>query len=299
MAYSSAAVNATDLALAAADKPFFVPKNRARDTSYAFGWRVSGSFAAGADVTDTNGSVDRAVDGFDHARTFPNAGFTDIYWICDFGAAGITLDWFALLGVSGIAGATVTLQIADDNAFSVNLVTLSSTTADTKRIVFPVLTHLGGGALQYGTVRYLRVRFQSGGAIVPAFGEMWCGTRLQMDRAPNRPYEPLGLTGEADESRSVSGIIARTVRARGRRVLTHAWNPDVATYQSRLQQLYTDSNYGMRPWVYVQVPATSPRDAVVALFSAPEHAQPYVGPAEREYHLRAIEQAPNFLALEG
>ena len=299
MAYSSAAVNATDLALAAADKPFFVPKNRARDTSYSFGWRVSGSFASGSDATDALGSVDRAVDGFDHARTFPNAGYSAIYWICDFGAAGIALDWFALMGVNGIAGATVTLQIADNDAFSSNLVTLATTTADAKRIVFPVLTHLGGGALQYLTVRFLRVLFQAGGAIIPAFGEMWCGTRLQMDRAPNRPYEPLGFSGDADDSRTVSGVMARVVRARGRRALNLSWNPDSTTYQARLQQLFTDSNYGMRPFVYVQAPSASPRDAVVAMFSAPEHAQPFVGPFEREYMLRAVEQGPNFLALEG
>src|SRR5687768_212146 len=135
MPYSATTISSGEATALTADKPLFVGNSVLEDYNAIPQWRVSGSWASGTDISDNATypvwrGFDRAADSFTQPTSV--SGQATVYYICDL-ANGTddlhTVDSVFIIGHNfGTLGATALVQIADDNAFSTNLITLATWT---------------------------------------------------------------------------------------------------------------------------------------------------------------------------
>lgn len=306
MAWSTADVGATELALMALDKPIISAANALYDAD-AVEWSAAGSFA-GADITLSGYPIARAYDGHTHLQTKPNAAATTQYLLFNLDSAATDIDFIAIMGhnFGTIGGLTVTAEISDVSTFSgadpsTKEIASWSPGSSNDRLIELELNHSGSGssnAQRYSTVPYFRLKMTKVSSFTPAIGEIILGRRRQLKHAPNMPWDDKNLSSEVRRTTSVSGVVTQYVFHKGRRELEANFNPHEVTYKDQFETWFkSDAAFGTRPFIWIDEPSTSP-EAYHLMVLEPEFQFPGVGPHERNYKIKAVEQGPHFLALE-
>ena len=150
MAWSAAALGAQEIADATANYPCLVGIH-AGDSIVDARWNETGSLADD-DTSETGYPASNAADRRGDVPTKPDAAASTWYWMIDLGAAAADFDMAAIFGhnFGTIGGLTVTLEIADDNAFTSGHETIATWTPLTSntRLVSYALFHTGADALR-------------------------------------------------------------------------------------------------------------------------------------------------------
>lgn len=305
MAFTGTSLTAAYLAFTAADKPLFMANNVLRDYNARPQWRTGGSWASGSDITDPSYPTWLGYDGKGASRTAPTltGGSAAYSYLCDlvegtdadhsFDMAVVWNHNFHLLDGT----VTVRLEIADDNAFTTNLTTLTTWTVvtDPSRLVSLNLNN----NRRYTNARYVRLRITtSAGSFTtaPAFGELWLGRRRQMSIYPNLPYEMKRLRSTVADFTAKSGARIRYVHNAGQRVFELAMSTGGAVEstetENEIRGFWQDCRYGSLPFVHIPQPESYPEEAFVCLDEDADLGLPLVGPYEREGSFSFTEIAP-------
>lgn len=301
MAWSSAVLTSDEVTLAAADKPLLAAKNAAASVSATSQWRTSGSWASGSDGTHADYPATNGYDfGGDH-DTRPSSAQTTWYYLMQWASGAPDFDLAVILGhnFGTIGGLTVTLEIADDNAFTTNLQTIATWTPGTSndRLVSLSLKHTGSNALRYSTVPYARMKLTKGSSFTPQFTEIWLGRRRQLRHAANRPHGLDNTRSGVSEFVSQSGGMVRTTFYKGQAERRFQWDVANATEISDVKSWWSESEYGTRPFIYIEKPNANPGDAHFMWSESDGLSLPEVGPGHRLFDLPMVEQTP-FLSAE-
>jgi hypothetical protein len=330
MAYATGTVTAAEQAALTAGRPLFCGTNHVRNIrtgTVALEWSASGSWAdsAPAGASNRTSSVyptTRAWDGHLYADTRPTgaegtegSGVNErrVYYLLaeldESSLATHTIDLVMLrpLNVSSWPGiATVQVQIADDNAFTSNLLTIASFTgadlADRKLLDLNLTT--GAGANLYGrftSVRYARLRISTTvtwGSVRPQIGEWIMGRRRQLAHNPRIPHDERPFSSVTSDFRAQSQATIRYVFARGASNKELALMPQPSgTYAideiAELRTWFAECDYGARSFLYYE-PAVSgqTRNAYWMILDEPSLAMPLNGPLHRSVTLGMREQPP-------
>jgi hypothetical protein len=300
MAYSSAALSANVLAAMAADKPLILGTNVLRDMAAAdLQWRTTGSFSSGSSGTDTSYPTRRLYDGYVSLATRPSSAQNTWYLLMQWSSA-VAFDSICIIG-HNFGAMTVTLQVADDAAFTSNLVTLATWTlagATLKRQTSFALTHAGGSALKYSAVSYARLKFD-GTSLRPEIAEILLGERRQLLHNPAEPWAPDDYHSEVSDVRTLGGQMTRYMWYRGqRRISAELSTYDTASATDLVTLYTTDLAYGTKPFLWVDQPTTAPQKAFLMMLDDPDQSIPYDGPCERNWQIEATEQGDRFVSEE-
>ena len=300
MAYSAADLSAADIASAAADKPILGALMVYAPTSKE--WSAAGAFS-GADATAADSPARRAYDGFTDLITKPSSAAVTWYYLLDIIAAGVAIDFVAILGhnFGTITGLTVTLEIADNSEFTTNLLAIASMSPGTSndRLIDLVLESGGGTARRYSAVQYARLKI-TGTSGTPEIGELILGQRCQMQYKPNRPYNPNLTAADSEGFRSKSGIKTTYIQNRGARRLIAGLTVSGSTKIDDVETWWSNTRQGTQPFVWIEDPNTSPASFHLMSFEddSPQLDFNEIGPNHRELNIQAIEQGPDYLELE-
>ena len=299
MAYSAADLAADDITLAAADKTMICPQMIVAPNGSE--WSAAGSFA-GADASASGFPAARAYDGFTDLVTKPSSAAVTWYYLLDFSVTPIDIDFCAIMGhnFGTITGLTVTLEIADDSAFTTNLIEIASFSpaSSNNRLIDLVLETGGGTARKYSTVPYARIVI-TGTSGTPEIGELILGERLQMQYKPNRPYNPDQVSAESEQFRTKSGIVTTYIHNRGARSVNASLVVSGTTKIADVNAFWTNTRHGTLPFLWVENPNSTPASYNLMTFEDGYELEFLeVGPNHRELGISAIEQGPDFLALQ-
>ena len=298
-----AALTAAEIAAAALDKPMMVAVHALESPQIAR-WDADGSLAAGDDISATGYPARFSYDRRTGKPTKPNAGATTQYLAYQLNASPADFDCIFIVGhnFGTIGGLTVSVEIADNSAFSTNLREIASWSPGSSNVRLSDLTlnHSGSGisgAARYSAVDYLRLK-TTGGSHTPEVGELWVGRRRQLLHKGNIPYDDLGLRSSQRVTVNGVGEAVSSAQYVGQHVVAARLNPHDSTAKSDIQAWFRECNYGTRSFVWVEDPATYPARFHVVKLDEPSFAFPLMGPFEREITVTATEQGPHFLDPE-
>jgi len=300
MAYSAADVAAADRTLAAADCPMLgaqmvVSPNDAE-------WRQGGSWAAGSDESAAANPARWGYDGFTDLVTKPGTSQTTWYYLLSLSSSPITFDFVAILGhnFGTITGLTVSVEIANNNAYSTNLLEVTSFSPGTSNDRLVDLVLGGATAQRYTSVPYVRLKI-TGTSGAPEVGELILGKRCQLQNKPDRPYDNAKLYQNAGYFVADSGVRQDYAWSRGARQLVATIPVTGATKIAEVRDWFDDTQQGTRRFVWVEDPNTSPATSLYLMSMEGENKSldfDGVGPNYNELRLSAVEQGPDFLKLE-
>ena len=294
MAYTETALSSADIALAVADKPILcgydpltIPDAR---------WVSGASPVWTTDASDADFPAARMVDRYTHLPSKGGSAVTVWGAIFHFPAT-CAYDIIAITGhnLGDLTLTTITYEVADDTAFTTNLKTVSTfaNPSDNKRMIDMQLDT--GDEKQYTGEHYGRLVITAPGTITPELGEVYFLRRRQLARKPNRPYDTAGPHVTMGESfRSQSGVETFYPHSRGQRLLRANLNPDVTADQTTLRAVFSDSDYGTEPIIWIEEPASAPEEFLICNFSGSERSfhLPFIGPHETETDIALDEQGP-------
>lgn len=305
MAYFIGAVNVNNVLAQQADKPMMITAN-AITASAVVAWRSSGSFASGVDETAAGFAASRVFDGFHHLQTKPTTLADPVYLLIDMSASAGSFDCVALIGHNFgemATPVTVTMQIADDSAFTSSLRDVA-TKVDVlgKRAVWYSLGIPAGGSFEsYSGVQYARLKI-AGHDRVPAVGQLILGSRHQMSQRPDQPYDDAETHSDTVDFISQGGAVSRYARNVGRREFRPTWSPagvdafsldDLAT----LRAWFAATAQGSKPFVYIDKPesekeATGITRTAHYVLAQPSLTMPLEGPVLRKGSFVFVETSP-------
>jgi hypothetical protein len=330
MAYATGTVTTGEQDALTAGRPLLCATNHVRNIrsgTTALEWSASGSWADSAPAgasnrTSSSYPTTRAWDGRLYADTRPTgaegtegSGLSErrvFYLLADLDESTLathTIDLVMVrpLNVSSWPGvATVQVQIADDNAFTSNLLTIASFTgadlADRKLLDLNLTT--GAGANLYGrftSVRYARLRISTTvtwGSVRPQIGEWVMGRRRQLAHNPRVPHDERPASSAVADFVAQSQAVSRYVYARGARnieaglmpVASGAYSIDEV---STLRSWFSEADFGSRPFLYYEPAVTGQtRAGYWMMLEEPSLAMPLNGPFHRSVTLTMREQPP-------
>lgn len=269
------------------------------------------------DVTDAGYPAVRAYDSLGSlvTKTTGVAGtspkYYNFYWSS---TRAITFDSLLILGhnFNSIDITSIHLEISDDKDFqaggSYNTIEIAKyetgSDAIDNRLFFTNLNSngsggtydSGGAARVYGDVQYARLKIVHSGNKDPQFGEIILGTRYQLQRNPDLPYDDLGEITEVAEAKALSGVVRRYVVYRGQALRSFLASISTAAEITVIENWWKDIEDGTKPFVYVENPNTAPRPYLMTMETT-ALVFPKVGPFERQLSFSMIEQPP-FLGRE-
>jgi hypothetical protein len=308
MAYSSAQLGATDIALAAADKPLLIGLNMANpiyeNSARPLKWTTTG-FANTGDSDDADGPGAYGCDFHTHLQTYPDSAANTWYYnvtpdTSTVGNSIRAIDSFILLNHNlGTLGATVAVEIADSVDFTSNLIELVSVSpSDDTRIVELELYHTGTVARRYTNIAFARLKI-TGSSIIPKFGEVILGRRRQLKINPLDPWDPLNLVSGIEDTVSLSGVRRRYSAYKGQRKINAVLSAHETVYIDDLEAFYqSDTQWGTQPFVWIDQPATAPEAAYFMHLDSAMLSAPQQGPSQRLFSMAATEQGPHFVTQE-
>lgn len=303
MAYLSAEISAADIALYEADRPILLGTNAMRpafaDGTTTHRWNQTGSFATADSSASMYGAAYGGDDG-SHVLTKPDSAQAAWYYLMGF-ATGQSFDSLVIINHNlGSTSATVVLEIADDSAFTTNLVQLCTVTpSDDSRIVELELFHTGSVARLYSGVEYARLKITYAGTDTPQLGEVILSQRLQLSREPADPYDVRNLRGESVLVSSNSGVQTRYVWSKGRRhISARITEVESSGWYAVADFFRDDCDYGQHPLVWIDAPYTEPEKAAWMHWERAELIGPYDGHEARTFQFSLVEQGPHYQALE-
>jgi hypothetical protein len=308
MGWTGTQLNATQQALAAAGKPLMFSGTALRGlTSASMRWNQTGSFAD-ADSTDTtNGPVTYVNDDDQPGQSRPTSSQTTWYLLFQLASASTAIDCVAVLNHNlGTTGdVQVQLQVADDNTFATNLLTLKTwnvVLGTTSRLISVILDGTGGSTpTQYVGGLYVRLKITSTGGIKPLIGEVVLGQRRQLKHAPELDWNDEHLKSSVQQVTTLSGRRINNVQFKGQRRIDARLTPAETTYIDDLRAFWkTDCDIGTRPFVWVDDPTkvNSQPCGPFMQFDDPDLNGTWVGPAEKDFQLVATEQSQPFVVNE-
>ena len=304
MAYSAADLSANELTWAAADKPI-LGHNAAANALSDSRWTATatGTFASG-DISDSDYPISRLFDGLPGLKSQP-ASTQTAYTIClDFGSSGIEFDGILYLAhnLQSEDCSALELDIADDNAFTTNKITISSLSpsggSSDARLADLVLESGGGTARRYSSVRWARITMVKGTNFDPAIGQVIFLRRRQLQYNPDRVWDPANQRSSVDTFESRSGVDYDTVRYRGRRTVDADLEFHTEAERNDLLAWWTATRQGTEKLIWIDEPTTTPAGFFFGKLREPRFQFPWTEWSQRSYSLMAEEQGPDFLELE-
>jgi hypothetical protein len=319
MAYSTTDLSAAAQTTAAtAGKPFVLPAGSVANglSEHTGDTTVTWSTTATAvsDITETGYPTSRLWDTHNHLVSRPSTtGYSIIYLLITTEIPVFDTIFIGGHNLHSAAGAaTLTIQIADNAAFSSNLRTLVSyagfgTSKNARLCFFNIGPTGGGGAVeQYSDVVYLRIKIDKGSSftIKPEIGEIVFAKREQLSQRPDVPFDDEAFSSSVVDFHSKSGVLTRYVLNTGQRFFKHQHSPTGADAYgmddiTSIRDWYKNTKRGVEPFIYVPDPtdtiagitgATS--NAFVCQFETPSVSIPLTGPTLRNTVLDFAETAP-------
>lgn len=219
MPYASSAYGTAELAAYNRDCPLFVGHNLLRD-AVTLRWTSTGT-NTGTDITVPVSPAYRAFDGRIVSPTRAFGSISTVY--LNIRIPPSTIDTIALIFLRAFPSSTVTVQIADDAAFTTNVVDFAGPFAAVTGI--PRLVRSFNGT-RYTSVEFIRVRFVIGAGnytnvTMPKLGECFLGRGYPLSRTWDYGSDEEADHVESADFEARSGEKTRTVFSRGKRVLTH------------------------------------------------------------------------------
>lgn len=294
MSFSSTSIPAAEAAARALGKPQMMGSH-AGELPSTFPLWTTGGLATDTDVSAAGYEAWRAFDRSAVERTRPNAAAASIYLVFEI-PSGKVFDTLVGLNTFWPLPPTLTLQIANDTAFSSALSTILSGYTPTGGRFGVAL------ASRYtSTGGWGRLRIQFGGATVPELGELWLGQARVLQANPQTPHDERGKISDRRTSGAqtahpidVTTYAGRMrLRAQLRGHTTEALD-DAATYRA----WKLECGAGARPGLYLRDPLGAPNGwALLALDGGV--SVPQVLPSGlAEVDLGGVELPP-YLSAEG
>lgn len=262
MAWSSASVSASIALSTSNDAPMFVSANVLDTTFVNIEWETTG-VATGTAPDDTAATAPSTFlyDWDLGARTYSDTAATTHYIVAERTSGNFGPFDTCLIGPNtfGDDGATaVSLQIADDDAFTTNLQTIASwVPTDNSRLASTSLYHTGMDPLAYSSVKYVRLKIEMGGSKTPGVSEWILATRRQLNYKADLPYAPDYTESRSTIQTSRSGVAKVYSQSRGLSTIAPIFTLDSATF-SLPATIYAACDYGARPVAYIEDPGTYP-----------------------------------------
>lgn len=301
MAYTATLLSAAELSLKAEGKSILSALNLRNIVRAQWSATGAATFAS-ADITDTDGAAIGTYDGFSHLLSFPNTSGIAFSFLLEFNAS-VEYDWIGIINHDLVSqGANVfQVEIADDSAFSVNLVSLTSfdpaATFTTDQRFARFTLDAGSGAARLTGAHFMRISVEVVGSFTPSIGEIVLCRRRQLKHFPNRPFDDEALRSRADDLVTQSGVINRAEKSRGQRVLNAEVDPDDTDLKADLIAWFAQTFHGIDPFVWSD--NGTAEDAFELMFlEDPEFDFPLIAFRRRRLDIRGEEQGPQYLALE-
>lgn len=189
-------------------------------------------------------------------QSYPGTADTPFYLVHDAFAAGSEFDCFALLNYESVGATfpvTLTIEIADNAAFTTNLTTLWTDVDPAARVV-------GLFTSRYTGSGYIRMRVGSAANFTPYVGEFWIGRRRQLWGRIKTGADRLGVTSTLAMSSAASSHQGASPMAIGRQDLPI--NMHVMDNNSSLQDgtslssWWTEIGHGHKPFLWCDEPSS-------------------------------------------
>ena len=153
-----------------------------------------------------------------------------------------------------------------------------------------------GTAQRYSNVEWCRLVVTHSGNVTPEVGEIFLGTRHQLQRNPNVPWDDKAEFSQTTDFKALSGLVKRYVAYRGQAIRTFVAPIASSDEITVIDNWWDGIEEGTKPFVYVETPSTSAK-AYIMVVDAPSLSFPLVGPFERVLSFDMTEQPP-YLARE-
>ena len=302
MAYTAAALTSDENTGLSNDKPMMVLQSANSPTDAH--WTTGGTHAS-ADVTESTTPAVRAHDDIGSLVTqtdTASAGTSPKYYNFYF-SAGISFDTCIILGhnLNSQSITSLKLQIADDSSFSTNVVnpyvyTVSGSTDNRLTCVNLNTEDSGsysaaGTAQRYSNVQYARIVIEHAGSKTPKLGEVFLGTRYQLQRNPSLAWNNKDEVSVVSDFTTHSGLTKRYVQYRGQAVRRVSMALAAAAEITTIDNWFNATEEGTKTFAYIETPNTSPQTHLMMLDS-PNLRFPLVGPTERALSFSMTEQPP-------
>jgi len=308
MPYSAAALTGAETTGFDADKPLLVVQKALTATDAE--WTTTGDLSGSGDSqTDASFPGSRAHDDIGSLITkirsdsAPISAASPKYFNFEFGA-GISFDTLLILDHNFNSGGftSVSLELADNDAFSSNVIEIGKYTVDgttDNRILITNLNSAGGSstysssgtAQRYSSVERCRLKIEHSGSKTPALGEVFLGTRYQLQKNPDVPWDNKAEFSETTEFKALSGLTRRYVRYRGQ-ATRNLRSPIADSAEITVIEDWWDATEeGTRPFLYVETPSSAAKPYLM-IMDTPALNFPLVGPFERVLAFSMTEQPP-------
>ena len=308
MPYSAAALTGAETTGFDNDKPLMASESLVAPSVAR--WNDAGTTTDTA-TTAADGPAVRAYDNIGSLQTKDtSADLTARYLVFDTGAAGvISFDTCLILNHNLNSGGfnIVSLEISDDPDFGTgggdNTIEIFKYTVDGTTDNRLICTNLNsadsdaydpsGTAQRYSSVRYVRLKItaDSGTARQAKIGELFLGTRYQLQRNPDVPWNNKDETSETTEFKALSGLVRRYVHYRGQALRNFRAAISASAEITVIDDWFNGINEGTNPFVYVETPSSSAAPYLMIL-DTPALSFPLVGPFERILQFSMSEQPP-------
>jgi len=303
-AYSAANVDTADVARAAADKPLLVATNALESPAADARWTMDGVYS-GQDYADEAYPTRWAYDRRTNLWTRPlSSASASTWYLCFQVDPDTAFDVAAIIGHNfDTLNATVSLQIAEDEAFSVNLVTLCSwtpTTLTRRKVSRALGIPTYPAAQQFSSVFWARLKVtQAGGTpISPQVGEVILGQRRQLYYKSRIPIDDQAQQSDTTDTRAKSSARTRYVRSHGQAITTIRRAVGTTAEVSVIRSWFDDCEHGTKPFLYIEDPASSLATTAYWMFlTDPRLELPLQGPIERAWEAE-LEEDPPFASGE-
>jgi hypothetical protein len=306
MAYSADNLTTAETTGFDNDKPMMVVQS-ASSPSDAH-WTTGGTHGS-ADVTDTTTPATRAYDSIGNLVTKTNtasAATTTKYYNFYFSTA-ISFDTLIILGhnLNTIAATDVKLQLSNSDTFSsvINPYESGTLSGDDDRLICTNLNSEDSGsysssgtAQRYSGVEYCRLVITHSGSKTPEIGEIILGTRHQLQRNPDVPWNNKDEYSETTDFKALTGLVKRYVAYRGQALRRFRASISSSDEIAVIDSWFNAINEGTKPFVYIETPSSG-ADARLMILDDTALRFPLVGPFERVLEFSMTEQPP-YLSVE-
>lgn len=311
MAWSRASLSAAQIARTQLDKPIIAAEQVLRDGILGAKWVQASETWASADRSAAGYELTRLGSGMPSLISFPSlTGPTVTTVRAIFSLDSVAFDCLGLFNLSPLGfDHSITVQIADDSAFSSNVQTIASwTNVQPRRLASFDLIHFDDPVIsvfqRYSGVDWLRVTWTSASNLFASglrLGELHLGRRRQMwVKSDVGEFDDFEMDGIASVFEAHGGDRWKYQAFGGRGVRRLAFRPhggEDIDQVSELREMWRECGYGRRPVMYCEKPNTVPNRAMMMSWEGDGFALPIEEYRNRTFSGVLMEQSP-FLAEE-
>ena len=302
MAISKANLTTSELANRALDKPIlgYCASLATLGTTGARWVALVDGDTTDANISATGYDATFGVDGLPGIVSKPTSQNSHTF-VLDWSDNPIEFDFIAFINHNlNTIGATVECDIDTSATFATaDDIGLGLTPGDDNRQIDISLLDGGATEQRFTGVKYARLNFTYAAAPqIPQFGQVIFGRSYQLAHQPNNPWDPDHKDSSVDGFTAKSGAVYQTKRFGGRRLVNADLLMSDSTQQSNLVSWYNNTNYGIQPFIWIDLPNSAPGNFHLMLLESPEFSFPYQGPTARSFSISAYEQGDQFLSGE-